>query len=58
MTAGTAAHDANPLGDQSVERALAHLTEALQIIDALSLSPDIGAKLQEAISALETNRRD
>lgn len=46
------------LGDQSVERALALLAEALEIVDALNLSPDIGAKLQEAIIPLETSRSD
>jgi len=40
-------------GDQSVERALALLAEALEIVDALNLSPEIGARVQEAISALE-----
>ena len=58
MSAGSAANDASgPLGDQSVERALALLAEALEIVDALDLSPDIGAKLQEAISSLENSSR-
>ena len=39
--------------DQSVERALALLAEALEIVDGLNMSPEIGARLQEAISALE-----
>jgi len=59
MSEGSAAHDeSGPLGDQSVERALALLSEALEIVDALNLSPDIGAKLQEAFSSLETSRPD
>lgn len=53
MTAGSAAHDASPPADRSVEQALAHLVEALEIVDALNLSPEIGARVQEAISALE-----
>lgn len=36
-----------------MERALALLAEALEIVDALNLSPEIGARVQEAISALE-----
>jgi hypothetical protein len=43
--------------DRSVERALALLAEALEIVDALNLSPNVGARLQEAISALEDNPR-
>lgn len=40
-------------GDQTVERVQALLAEALEIVDALKMSPEIGARLQEAISALE-----
>jgi len=36
-----------------VRRARALLTEALEIVDKLKLSPEIGARVQEAISALE-----
>lgn len=58
MSASSAAHDASSMGDQSVERALALLAVALEIVDALSLSPHIGAKIQEAISSLETSCTD
>ncbi len=54
MPSESAARDANgPPGDQNVERVLALLTEALGIVDALGLSPDIGAKIQEALGSLE-----
>ena len=58
MQADSAIQGANDTsGNQSVEQALAHLAEALGIIDALGLSPEIGAKLQEAISAIEEGPR-
>ena len=44
--------------DRSLERVLALLTEALEIVDVLKLSPEIGAKLQETISALEAGPTD
>lgn len=39
--------------DPSSERAVALLTEALAILDALDLSPHIGARLQEVIDEVE-----
>ena len=42
-------------GGRSVEQVLALLTDALEIVDVLKLSPEIGAKLQEAIHALEAS---
>jgi len=57
MSVGAAAHDSTPLADQSVERALALLAEALEIVDALNVSPEIGARLQEVITALEVSAR-
>ena len=44
--------------DQNVERVLALLTDALEIVDGLKLSPEIGAKLQEVITAIEESGRD
>lgn len=38
--------------NRKIDRVRALLTEALEIVDDLNLSPEIGAKLQEAISAL------
>ncbi len=43
--------------DQNVERVLALLTDALETADALKWSPEIGAKLQEVITAIEESRR-
>ena len=55
MTAGSAVQETDGTsGNHSLERALALLTESLEIIDALQLSPEIGARLQEVISSLET----
>lgn len=54
MPSESAVNDASGApGVQSVERALALLAEALEIVDALNMSPEIGARLQEAVSALE-----
>ena len=44
-------------GDQTVERVQALFAEALEIVDALKISPEVGARLQEAISALEESSR-
>jgi hypothetical protein len=41
------------MGECSVERAKALCTEALEICDALDLSPEIGARLQHVICSLE-----
>ena len=43
--------------DQNVERVLALLADALETADALKLSPEIGAKLQEVITAIEESRK-
>ena len=40
-----------PIG-QDLTQVLAQLRESLQIIDALKVSPDIGALLQEVINRL------
>ena len=54
MPSESAVQDASgPPGDQNVERAMALLAEALEIVDALDMSPEIGARIEEAISALE-----
>jgi hypothetical protein len=54
MPSEQAAHGASGAPeDQTVERVLALLAEALEIADALKLSPEIGAKLQEVIIAIE-----
>ena len=39
--------------DQNVERVLALLADALNTVDELKLAPEIGAKLQEVITAIE-----
>ena len=54
MPSESVAHDdSGALRKQSIERIRGLLTEALEIVDALDLSPEIGARIQEAISALE-----
>ena len=58
MQADSAVQGANDTpGNQGVEQVLGHLAEAIGIVDALKLSPEIGAKLQEAISAIEEGAR-
>lgn len=44
-------------GNDGVERVLALIAEALKIVDELNLSPEIGAKLQEAINAIDERHR-
>lgn len=39
--------------DERVERALTHLVNALNIVDTIPGSSNVGAKIQEAIEALE-----
>ena len=39
--------------DQRLERVLGLLADALVIVDALKLSPEIGARLEEVINAIE-----
>ena len=54
MSAGSAVQETDGTSaSPSLERALALLTEALEIVDALELSPEIGARLQEVITSLE-----
>lgn len=54
MSAESAVQGSNgPTGDQNTVRVLALLTEALEIVDASNMRAEIGAKLHEAISALE-----
>ena len=42
--------------DRGAQRALALLSEALGILDAHEYPPEIGARLQEVISALEAEK--
>ena len=54
MSADPAVRDTNSSEDEhSVDRARALCAEALQICDALQLSPEIGARLEEVVTALE-----
>lgn len=55
MTAAAQEPDGST-GGVSVERALALLEEALQILDALGDCPEVGARLQHIIEALEERR--
>ncbi len=58
MSADPAVRDTNSTGDEnSVDRARALCAEALKICDALQLSPEIGARLEEVINALEESSR-
>lgn len=43
--------------ERVLERVLALLADALETADASKLSPEIGAKLQEVITAIEESRR-
>ena len=56
MVVPTASGAERPSRVQGVERALALLSEALQIIDAERLSPEIGARLSDVITAIEEHR--
>lgn len=47
---GSAAQQAN--APAAIQRALTLLTEALALIDAIDVRPEIGARLQEVIEAL------
>ena len=47
----------NAHGDSDLDRALSELKDALAIIDALDLSLDIGALLQEVINRLSNVER-
>ena len=54
MSAGSTVLDSNESDRKPrIERARDLCAEALEICDALNLSPDIGAKLQEVINALD-----
>ena len=44
--------------EQTVERLMALLADALEIADALKLCPEIAAKLQEVIIVIEESGRD
>ena len=46
-------NSAGPGSENSIDRARLLCREALDICDELGLSPEIGARLQEAIAALE-----
>ena len=54
MSADPAVRGTNSTEDENgVDRARALCAEALQICDELGVSPEIGARLQEVIMALE-----
>ena len=57
MPSESAAEDASG-STTDVERILALLNEALEAVDDLDLSPEIGARLQEVISSIEEIGRD
>lgn len=58
MSADSAVHDSNGTGStKSIEQVRALCLEALEICDALNLAPEIGAKLQEVLTALEENSK-
>ena len=53
MSADPSVRDSNGTDDENtIDRAHALCAEALKICDALELSPDIGARLEEVITAL------
>lgn len=59
MSADPSVCDSNNRGDEPrIEQARALCAEALQICDALELSPEIGARLQDVIIALEERLRE
>lgn len=53
----TAPDGSGSAGNEGVQRVLALIAEAIEIVDELSLSPEIGAKLQEAINAIDERHR-
>lgn len=56
MSAGSTVRDPNGADSKpDIERARALCAEALVICDALNLSREIGARLQEVINALDEN---
>jgi hypothetical protein len=55
MPSESAAPDESAAESQNIEQVRALLTEALEIVDNLNLSPEIGARIEEAISALESS---
>ena len=58
MSAGSTVRDANESDSKpSIERARVLCAEALEICDALNLSPEIGARLQEVINALDESEK-
>lgn len=55
----TASHNADgAYKHESVERALRHLANAQKIVDSLPGSASVGARIQEAVDALEELRRE
>ena len=59
MLADPAVQGANRTEDEhSADRAHVLCAEALQICDELGLSPEIGARLQEVITALEKSAKE
>lgn len=58
MSVGSVIQDADDTAsDRSLDRAITLCAEALEICDALKVSPEIGAKMQEVINALEESAR-
>lgn len=54
--AGATQESEGSSGEPGVGRALALLTEALQIVDSLGVYADVGARLQDIIEVLEEPR--
>jgi hypothetical protein len=58
MSAGSIVSASNETdGEPSIERARALCVEALEICDSLHLSHEIGARIQEAIGAIDNTPR-
>jgi len=55
MSASTAQYQG---GDQSLKEAVALLEQALAIVDAAKISPDVGARLQDVIEQLKSVSAD
>jgi hypothetical protein len=55
MPLKSAAPDESASESQNIQQVRALLTKALELVDNLNLSPEIGARIQEAICALESS---
>jgi hypothetical protein len=56
MTGSVASEAGGSRGIDGVERVRALLSEALEIVDAEEMPPEIGARLSDVLSALEEYR--